>query len=211
MLRFGLKKCNAKNMIAINLLDWRSKRIKILNHRFIAILTAASFLTALITLSGSLIIDSMINTVKSDIAYLDSELQSVEGKIQQIKDLQESKQLLLSRRKVIETLQQSRPLVVNIFDNIARAIPSDITLNEMTRKTDILTISGVSSSNSGITVLMDNLQKLSWVKDAKLGEIRTAEVKESDKNAATNTLPQIEFHIQIAIAAQGSGEQNAAT
>lgn len=193
-------------MITINLLDWRSKRVKILNHRFGAITAIVVILASLLALSVKIVIDLMIDSVKNEIVYLDTQLHSVEDKILEIKGLQDSKQLLLSRRKVIEDLQQSRPLVVKIFDNIARVMPDDITLTEMVRKGDDLSLSGNSYSNSSIANLVDKIQQLDWVQDTKIGEIRMIDIKSS---ASSNEPSQFTFQIHVAIKTQNSGAKNA--
>lgn len=160
-------------MIAINLLDWRNKYVSAMNNRFFVLTAAVVVACALITLSGVLIIDGMISTVKDDINYIDGEIKLVEGKMQEIKDLQDQKKLLLSRKQLIESLQASRPLIVSIFDNVVKAIPEGIVLTELTRKGTDLLINGNSDSNYSITVLMENMQKLDWVKEAKLTQIST--------------------------------------
>lgn len=195
-------------MISVNLLDWRSKRTRILNHRFIVVAVIAAIVSALLTLSIELIISSKLNTVKGNVAYLDSELQSVEGRIKEINQLQQQKDLLLSRRKVIESLQASRPMVVSIFDNIVRAMPDGVYLKDMTRKENVLTLSGVSNTNYAITVLMDNVQKLNWVKDAKLGEIKTVGNDNIMNAGDTNiSATQIDFQLVINIKPQTSGTE----
>ena len=195
-------------MISVNLLDWRSKRLRILNRRFIVIVVIAAIISALFTLSIEVIINSKLNTVKGNVTYLDSELQSVEGRIKEINELQQQKDLLLSRRKVIESLQASRPMVVSIFDNIVRSIPDGVYLKDMTRKENVLTLAGVSNTNYAITVLMENVQKLSWVKDAKLGEIKTVGNDNIMNAGDTNfSATQIEFQLVINIKPEPSNTE----
>lgn len=172
-------------MIAINLLDWRSKYIKIQNTRFYVVTGAVIVICSIATLSTLFIINGMNSIVNEDITYLGSELVSVEGKIKDIKDLQEQKSILLSRRQVIESLQSNRSLAVIIFDNLIRAVPDGVVLVSLARKDTELTLSGNSDSNYSITVFMENMQKLSWVKDAKLTEIKTNTYTDADATQAT--------------------------
>lgn len=183
-------------MIAINLVDWRSKYIKIQNTRFYVVTGAVVLACALFTLCTMFIVNGMISVVNADITYLTSELMTVEGKIQDIKDLQEKKSILLSRRQVIESLQSNRALAVIIFDNLIRAIPNGVVLDSLTRKTTELTLSGNSDSNYSITVFMENMQKLSWVKDAKLAEIKT---NTSSDVATDQSRNQISFQMKVTI------------
>jgi len=189
-------------MIAINLLDWRSKYINIQNTRLYVVIGAVVLLCSLIALSSILIINNMITTVNEDITYLGTELVTVEGKIQDIKDLQEQKSVLLSRRQVIESLQSNRSLAVIIFDTLIRAVPDGIVLDSLSRKGTELLLSGSSDSNYSITVFMENMQKLTWVADATLSEIRTSAPKTdqtNDAKASEQAQSQISFQLKVTI------------
>lgn len=197
-------------MISINLLDWRSKRIKILNHRFVAVTSISVIITVLLTLSSEIFIQARVNKIKSNMSYMDTQLRAVDDKIQTIKDLQNSKQLLISRRKIIESLQGSRPLYVKLFDSMVRVIPSDITINEISRKGLQLDLSGISHSHSSVATLVDKLQELAWVKDAKIGEIKTSDSKDLEKNpGAANYATTLSFHVNVTIKAPLLGKENA--
>mgnify|MGYP003402363559 FL=1 len=199
----SIKELDTK-MIHINLLDWRSKRKKILNNRFFA-MTAASVLCALVLLFFvNLIINNIINNVKSEVAYLDEETASVESKIAKIKDLEDQKKLLLSRRKIIEGLEESRSFTVRIFDNLARIVPTGAVFTDLTRKGDELFISGFSDSNSAISVLLRNIQRLKWVKDASLSEIK-AGVDGGDKMKNKNLPSMNRTTFQIKVLTQAIG------
>jgi type IV pilus assembly protein PilN len=192
-------------MIAINLLDWRSKYIHIQNTRFYIVVGVVVSVCAIATLSTLLIINSMISIVNQDITYLGTELVMVEGKIQDIKDLQEKKSVLLSRRQVIESLQSNRSLAVIIFDNLIRAVPDGVVLDSLSRKETELTLSGNSDSNYSITIFMENMQKLPWVKDAKLTEIKTNTYTDQSTDGAKaaaavdQNRSQISFQMKVTI------------
>jgi len=192
-------------MIAINLVDWRSRYIKIQNTRLYVVIGAVVLVCSLLTLSTMFIVNGMTSVVEDNIAYLSSELVTVEGKIQDIKDLQEKKSILLSRRQVIESLQSNRSLAVIIFDNLIRAVPDGVVLDSLSRKATELTLSGSSDSNYSITVFMENMQKFPWVKDAKLTEIKTNTYAETDQTGADakpivdQSRNQINFQMKVAI------------
>lgn len=187
-------------MIQINLLDWRHKRISILNRRFFAVVGMSALIGILISVVISLVINSQINNILNNISYLDRELASVEGKMKEIDNLQNQKKLLLSRRDAIDSLQISRSIVVKIFDNLVHAMPDGVMLTSLARKDNELVLDGTSDSNYNITVLMENIQHLQWVKEAKLGEIKAA--VGTIKNVANN---HIGFRLNIFINIPDSG------
>lgn len=191
-------------MIHINLLDWRSKRKRILNNRFFAMI-AASVLCALVLLFFvNLIINNIINNIKAEVVYLDTEAAAVESKIAKIKDLEDQKKLLLSRRKIIDGLEESRSFTVRIFDNLARIVPTGVVFTDLTRKGNELFISGFSDSNNAISVLLRNIQRLKWVKDASLSEIKAG--ADSDGKIKNKNLPNTNrttFQIKVLTQAIG--------
>lgn len=193
-------------MLAINLLNWRSTRIKILNRRFAAFAGAAIVFCLIITGLIFLYVQMQIDTARDDVVYLDSQLKSVAGILEEIKGIQEQKDILLSRRSIIEVLQASRPLVVNIFDNLARALPDGVVLTDLSRKDNDILMNGVADSNYTISLFMENVQKLPWVKSAKLGELQTSEGKKST-DGITST-DKITFQLRIAIDTAKTGVEN---
>lgn len=210
-------------MISINLVDWRSQQVLILNRRFAFVVAAALVAWIILAVLIYIFIGLQISTGKDDMDYLDQQVKLLAGPLKEIKGLQEQKDVLLSRRKAIDALQGSRMLVVNIFDNIVRAMPDGVVLNSLQRKGDEIVMNGISDSNYSISVLMENIQHLPWVKSAKLGEIKggTAAVKnENDntaKNAATTSAAPapssaINFSLTITtISGQGKQDQAATT
>lgn len=183
-------------MIAINLLDWRLKYVNIQNTRFYVITGAVVAVCFLITLSTVLIVNKLEATVKEDIAYLNTEIITVEGKIKDIKNLQDQKSLLLSRRQVIESLQSNRSLAVTIFNDLIRAIPDNVVLNTLSRKGVELDLDGNSDSNYSITVFVDNMQKLPWVESAKLTQIKTSRTESTDSSPSSGS---INFQMKVTI------------
>ncbi len=174
-------------MLQINLLDWREKRRYIQNNRFYAIsgLIAAICMLLIFMISSS--IDVSIEESKNNVSYLESEIKLVQQKIQQIKDLEKQKELLLARREVVETLQASRTFVIKIFDNLSRVVPAEVILNEMTRKGEQLSIAGTGNSNSAVATLIKNVQRLRWVKDAQLTELKNSDDRSSGKKTESSS------------------------
>lgn len=209
-------------MISINLIDWRSQKILILNRRFAFLAGAAVVAWIFLAILIYIFISLQISTAKGDIEYLDQQVKLLSGPLDEIKELQKQKDTLLSRRKAIDALQGSRTLIVNIFDNIVRAIPDGVVLNALQRKGDDVIMNGVSDSNYSISVLMENIQHLPWVKSAKLGEIKGGTAKGKDdadasaKNAATTAAASppsssINFSLTITTLSEDNQDQTAAT
>jgi type IV pilus assembly protein PilN len=192
-------------MTNINLLNWREKRTQIQNNRFFVVVGVAVFVCFLMSLFIDYITDGFVASKKINITYLSSEITQVEDKINKIKDLQDQKELLLTRRQVIESLQESRPFTVKIFDNLPRVIPTGIVITEITRKGDSLQLIGIAESNAAVSIFMKNVVRLKWVKDAKLSELKTvpaqAETKSGGKDTSkvNNDAGKVTFQLKIAL------------
>ena len=185
-------------MININLLDWRGEIRIINNNRFYVLTGVVVTIAIILALGVSLIIDTMINNEEGNIKYLDKEISAVEGRIGKIKDLQKQKDLLLSRRSVIELLQESSPFVVKILDNVVRAIPEGVVLRDLNRTQDQLVIIGSSDTNSQIATLMKNIEQLKWVKSYKLNDI-TSKGKSEDPNSKDVNNGKIDFQLNLVL------------
>ncbi len=206
-------------MIKVNLLNWRGKQVEILNNRFYFVVGVVVAITILFNVVIFAILSSLISGQNANTVYLQSEITPIESKIVEIKDLQSQKDLLLNRRKIIQSLQTSRPFVVNLFDNLVRVMPDDVILTDLSRKGNDILISGVSESNYSVSVLMENVQHLSWVQDAKLGELIDLTVassskkkgeEETDVQKAIETAGKVGFTLDIIANPIFSGVENAA-
>lgn len=191
-------------MIAINLLNWRSRHMLILNRRFIVTVSACALVTLLFAGIIYSIFHLQTNAAKKSVAYLDAQLREVAGTISEIKKIEAKKNSILEKRKTIETLQASRPFVVEIFEMIARNIPAGVVLSQLSRKGEILSISGQSDSNYNVSIMMENAQRSPKIKSAKLTQLKT--------NAQGATGESVSFEIELTLNDINAGaETNAAT
>lgn len=193
-------------MTTINLLSWREKHVQIQNNKFYFVSSSAGLICVILTLIVSFSINVISTGVKENISYLKSEISLVEGKIKKIKGLQEQKDILIERRKVIEALQASRPFTVKLFDNVARIIPRGVMLDGMSRKGNELKLTGQSVSNDLIATFMKNLQRLRWVKNTILSEIKApGTVRRPDAEISKN-IEKIKFTVNIELREDGAAE-----
>lgn len=188
-------------MVNINLLNWRDKYRTVQNNKFYFIVGIVVTVCIFIVLVVNMYLSNLIDGGQKDMAFLVAEISSVEEKIKKIKDLQEQKDLLLARRQVIESLQDSRNITVKIFDSLPRIIPKGIVLDGLSRKGDEFELSGVGDSNSEISELMKNIQRLKLVRSATLTEIKSTE-KTSGDASKNDSQPEpidskVEFKLKV--------------
>ena len=155
-------------MPRINLLPWREVERDRLRKEFILALLAA----LLIGVLGALVVrwqyEIMVAQQKARNQYLTDQLKQLDGQITEINDLEQQKTALYSRIKVIEQLQQSRPEVVHIFDQLVRLLPEGVYLTEVTQTDRRIQIKGIAESSSRVSTFMRNIDESVWLKDPSL-------------------------------------------
>lgn len=178
-------------MSNINLLPWRAERIFYKNNIFYAMCGITSVAAIVLILLCNMYIKILMVTNKNSIDYLDSEISLYQSKTKEINGLKERKKLLLTRLEVINSLQSKRSHVVNILDKIIKSIPNGIVLHQIQLKGSELVISGQSESNSRVSLLMRNLEKLSLFSNPTLQEIKAPQDGQADRGISF----ELEVHV----------------
>ena len=185
-------------MPRINLLPWREVERARLRQEFMLAIVAA----VLIGVLGALVIrwqyGVMIAQQNARNQYLTDQVKQLDGQISEINNLEEKKSALHSRIKVIEQLQQSRPEVVHIFDQLVRLLPEGVYLTEVTQTDRRIQIKGIAESSSRVSTFMRNIDTSEWLKDPSLEII---EAKGTAEAGSSFTL----YANQIALETQGDG------
>jgi type IV pilus assembly protein PilN len=179
-------------MIRLNLLPWREEEKAYRQKRFLIIVGVSFF----IAVSLSSLWVYLLTLVEDNHVYrnemIKREIVVLDAKINEIKKLEDHKLKLLARMSVIEKLQDSRPEVVKIFNVIANEVPKGVYLVDIVRADEVITINGISESNSRISAFMKNLDAIEWLSDSTLSIV---EEKSSEEENAVNTLRQ--FTVQV--------------
>ena len=160
-------------MARINLLPWRDELRKEQTRQFVSILIFSVILTlALITLIH-VNISRLIAHQESRNTILTQEIVRLDKELLKINDLEETKEKLLSRMDIIQSLQQKRPQIVHLFDELVRTMPEGLHLNEIKQKGDTVTISGIAESNGRVSAYMRNIDASEWMTSPKLSVIQS--------------------------------------
>lgn len=156
-------------MPRINLLPWREEARKERQKNFVIALAIAAAMGAAVVAVGRFHVDLLIQNQQSRNTYLQSEIAIVDRKIAEIKELQATKQRLINRMQVIERLQQSRPEVVHLFDELVRTLPDGVYLTSVKQEGKKIEMRGVAESNARVSAYMRNIESSDWLQDARLG------------------------------------------
>ena len=164
-------------MARINLLPWRDELRKEQTRQFASLLAISAVLTAALFLLIHVNIAKMIDHQNVRNNMLTSEITKLEEQLKQIAELESTKTQLLSRMKIIQSLQQKRPQVVHVFDEIVRTLPEGIYLTMLKQTGDNFEFTGISESNGRVSAYMRNIEASEWMKNPKL---KVIEAKRKD-------------------------------
>ena len=121
-------------MARINLLDWREELRQERNKEFWITFGLMVVLAALIWFLVHTVMNSRIDNQDKRINKLNTEIGVLKQQTKEIDRLKKEKEELIKRMELITDLQQSRPEVVRMFDELVRVTPEGINLSTWKRQ-----------------------------------------------------------------------------
>ncbi len=155
-------------MARINLLPWREAERKRRQREFAVAAVAALAVAAVLALGVHFQIEGTITAQQERNKFLQSEIAALDRQIKKIQDLEVTKASLIVRMNIIQQLQQSRPEVVHLFDEMVVAMPDGIFLTKVDQAGKAVTIEGQAQSNARVSSFMRNVESSAWVGNPSL-------------------------------------------
>ena len=160
-------------MAKINLLPWREELRKEKTRQFTSTLGFAVILTVGALVLLHVTISGQINHQQKRNKILQDEIDQLDIALKEIEGLEETKEKLLSRMDIIQSLQQKRPQIVHLFDEIVRTVPEGIYLTGIKQSGTTININGVAESNGRVSAYMRNIDGSDWMATPKLTVIES--------------------------------------
>ncbi len=160
-------------MAHINLLPWREEQRQEQTRQFATITVLSMVLTGALIFMVHVTFTNQIDHQSYRNKILQDEIARLDESLQQIEKLEETKEQLLARMDVIQSLQQQRPQIVHLFDDFVRTVPEGIYLTDIKQEANQLTIKGVAESNGRVSAYMRNIDSSEWMTTPKLQVIET--------------------------------------
>lgn len=173
-------------MLRINLLDWRDARRELRKQQFFKALGGAAVVSAGIIFLVLQLYGSAIDQQQQRNRYLKDQITQVDKQIKEIKDLEKTRDNLITRMRIIEELQQSRAQIVHYFEQVVKTLPEGVFLTSLKQHGTDTTVNGVAESNGRVSSYMVNLDGSKWFNDPRLVVIKTN--KKNLRRAADFTL-----------------------
>jgi len=166
----------------INLLPWREAHRKSKNTEFFVVLGICGALAGLVGFGGFKFAEDKVNFQKDRNGRLNEEIAYLQEELEEIKELEETKNNLLARMEIIQQLQGQRPQIVHTFHEVATRIPDGVFLKSLKQAgDDRMVVEGRAESNARVSALMRTLDRSDYFSQPKL------EVIEADKTDGIST------------------------
>lgn len=161
-------------MARINLLPWREAYRQEKKREFISIMVGVLAVSAFIAYLWYSSVQSAIADQQSRNRMLESEIAALEEAVQEIQELKKEREALLARMQVIQDLEGKRPVIVRYFDDMVRAIPDGVFLDQMEREGSTIALRGIAESNNRVSSFMRNLNDSDWFAEPNLSAVTAA-------------------------------------
>jgi len=160
----------------INLLPWREEHRKTKNNEFFVLLGFCAALAGLAGFGGFKYAEDKVTFQESRNQRLNDEIALLQEELEEIKELEETKNNLLARMEIIQQLQGQRPQIVHTFHEVATRIPDGVFLKtlEQTGNSQMV-IEGHAESNARVSALMRTLDRSDYFQEPKLEVIEADE------------------------------------
>jgi len=162
-------------MARINLLPWREEARRERQRQFMYSLMGTLVLGAILILIIGLFFDQRISHQEARNQQIQVEINRLQIRIDRIAELDKTRDRLLSRKQVIESLQASRSLTVELLDRLAMSIPVGVTLVTVRQQGTRLTLMGTSQSNARVSAYLQSLEEMELFVGPELQYVRAAQ------------------------------------
>ncbi|MGR9116632.1 MAG: PilN domain-containing protein [Gammaproteobacteria bacterium] len=159
-------------MARINLLPWRAELKKQQQRDFLSAGGLAILLTLVILFAVHTYIEGLKEHQEGRNQILKNEIAAVDKKIAEIKSIEEKKNKLLTKIEVIQKLQESRPLIVHLFDEMTKTTPDGVFLTKFAQDESVLTFNGKAESNARVSAFMRAIDASQWLNSPGLNIIQ---------------------------------------
>ena len=161
-------------MARINLLPWREEHRRERQRQFMSTLLMTSILGVVLVFMAGAVFDQKIKHQQYRNELVKKEILKLEGRIKRIDELERTRARLISRKQVIERLQASRAMTVELLDKLAKSIPVGVTLVSMRQQGTTLVLAGTSQSNARVSAYLKELEKNDLFLNPQLDFVRSA-------------------------------------
>jgi type IV pilus assembly protein PilN len=161
-------------MARINLLPWREEKRRDRQRQFMMRLLITFILGVVLVFIVGFGYDQKSKHQQFRNDLIKNEILLLEARITRIDELERTRARLISRKQVIERLQASRSMTVELLDNLAKSIPVGVTLTSLRQQGSTLALIGSSQSNARVSAYLRELEENYLFLNPQLDYVRLA-------------------------------------
>ena len=158
-------------MANINLLPWREELREQRNKEFYAAIGVVVVIALALIYLVSSYYEGALQAQQFRNSFVARETQVLDEKIAEIRELQSTRKQLIERMELIQNLQGNRPVIVRVFDDIARSMPDDLYFTALQVDGKDVVIQGIAKSNNRVAALMRNFDSSEWFDEPELKKV----------------------------------------
>jgi type IV pilus assembly protein PilN len=177
-------------MAKINLIAWRDELRQKRKENFV-VLSAVSGLIGLLLVGATWFYhDQKLQDQEQANQLIVSTNQNLEVQLKSLEGLQEQRNAIIDRMKLIQGLQGQRPIPVRLIDEFVRVTPSNLFITRFQRAGNSFTVEGKAESPNTVAEFLRNLEASPWYRNAFMNSFVAA--PEVAGQAKGSLIPRIE-------------------
>ena len=177
-------------MAKINLLPWRDELREQRKKQFVAICVGVALIGLLTVLLTWFFFNQQLEDQEQANQLVTSTNQNLDTQLKTLDGLQERRNAIIERMKLIQGLQGQRPVIVRLVDELVRVTPAQMYITKFSRVGDKFTIEGKAESPNTVAELLRGLEASEWYRNAFMNSFLAAEeIKDKGK---TSVVPRVE-------------------
>ncbi|WP_114417325.1 PilN domain-containing protein [Marinospirillum perlucidum] len=142
----------------INLRPWREERRQLRQKQFNYLASASLLLGLLLSSLWWWTNSNTTEALKQENQLIREELQVLDAEIREVTELRSKRERLLQRMEVIQSLQQERPVTIQLLNQLTSSLNDGIYLTNLRRENNRLVIQGQAQPSQALSDWMRNLQ-----------------------------------------------------
>jgi type IV pilus assembly protein PilN len=187
-------------MPRINLLPWRAELRQQRKKEFLIALGGTLVVAAGVVYLSKVTVEGWSSAQLGRNEILRGEIAQLDKQIEEITGLESQRERLLARMDVITQLQQSRPEVVHLFDELVNTLPEGVNYTEVAQEGNQIELTGDAQSSTRVSALMRNIDGSEWLRNPMLGIVST-QTQGVDRNSEFRVTAE-----QVSTTATAEGE-----
>ena len=198
-------------MAKINLLPWREELRKKKQKDFLGVMVLSALFGFLILVLIHLYIERLEAYQGQRNQILQNEIALLDKKIVDIKNIEEKKKKLLAKIDLIQKLQESRPEIVHLFEEIPKTTPDGVFLTKFTQSGSELVFEGKSQSNARVSAFMRAIEASPWLQKPTLMVIQAPDKSAQSAPNKSDAEQLSDFKLQAQQGKKSADTENGGT